>query len=77
MTQTPTEVTLDLVLRRALADRRWSGRQLATLSGLTPSKVARILRGDREVTVTELSAIAAALGCGTADLLPESVAGAA
>lgn len=77
MTQTPTDVTLDVVLRRALADRRWSGRQLAAESGLTPSKVARILRGDREVTVSELSRIADALGVSLPDLLPESVAGAA
>lgn len=77
MTQTPTEVTLDLVLRRALADRRWSGRQLATRSKLTPSKIARILRGDREVTVSELAAIATALDCPVADLLPAAMVGAA
>lgn len=77
MTQTPTDVTLDVVLRRALADRRWSGRQLATESGIKASTVARILRGERDATVSELTQIAGALGVTAADLLPESVAGAA
>lgn len=70
-------VTLDVLLRRALADRRWSGRQLASASGLNPSKVARILRGDRDCTVTELAAIASALDADPADFLTDSTVGAA
>lgn len=46
-----------------------SGRQLATASGLTQAKVARILRGDRDLTVNELEQIARALEVAPADLL--------
>lgn len=74
MTQTPAGVTLDKVLRRELADRRWSGRQLAAQANLNPSKVARILRGDRDCTVGELTAIAAALGVTPSDLIPADAA---
>ena len=74
MTQTATDDTLSRLLRRTLADRRLSGRALARLAGINPATVARILRGDRDATVTELGAIARALDVTPGDLIPASAA---
>ena len=69
MSQTPASVTLDVVLRRALADRRMSGRHLADLASIPYGRIARTLRGERDLTVPELVAVAAALEITTSDLL--------
>ena len=70
MSHSTPPVTLDMALRRALADRRMSGRQLAKAAGLPVGPVARSLRGDRDLTVAELTAIAGALGMTPSDLIP-------
>lgn len=72
MTQTPTSVTTDVLLRRALADRRMTGRQLADLTGLSYRRIGRTLRGERgnNLPVSELMTIATALGMDITDLLP-------
>jgi len=74
MTQTPTSVTTDVLLRRALADRRMTARQLAELAELPYARVARTLRGERgnDLTVAELLAIATALGMDVTNLLPRT-----
>ena len=51
-----------------------SARWLATQTGLSRSTVERILRGDRDVKVAELTLIATALGVIPADLIPASAA---
>ena len=61
--------TLAAELRAILARKQRSGRWLAAQSGLPHGRVARILRGDREVTLSELLSIAGALGVSTGDII--------
>jgi len=77
VSQTTTTVTLAVKLRRLLADQQISGRELARRVDMAPATCSRVLRGDRDLTVTELAAVAAALGVTSADLLPDAEVSAA
>lgn len=56
-------------IRAILHDRDMSGRQLAAAAGIQHATCARLLRGDRDLKVSELQAIAAALNLTIADIL--------
>lgn len=75
MTQTTTGETPRL--RSLVADLGWSGRRLAAATGISTPTMARILRGDRDLTLTELQAIAAALNVPASDLLTVTQQGSA
>lgn len=51
--------------------RGWTQKQLAAKSGLNQSQVSRFEKGERPPSVEHLAAIAKALGCGVAELLPK------
>ena len=67
----PRMTTADLILDHMAGT---SARALAAVTGLSRSTVERILRGDRDVKVAELTLIATALGVIPADLIPASAA---
>lgn len=56
-------------VRRLIADRKWSGRELSRQAGLVPSVVAYKLKGERSFDVDDLAAIARALGVRVSDLI--------
>ena len=66
--------TADLIRAAMLPRNIFSGRQLAYVADMKHRTVARILAGERDVTLTELSRIARALHVEPADLIPASAA---
>lgn len=57
----PDSLILETI-RRVLAERRMSRRELARLAGLNPSTVSRVLAGRRAVTLRFLERVAEPLG---------------
>ncbi|RBY87370.1 hypothetical protein DQ240_07200 [Blastococcus sp. TF02A-26] len=57
------------VVRSLLADRGWSGRQLARETGINQASVARKLREDSPFDLDDLHAIAQALSVDLTDLI--------
>jgi transcriptional regulator with XRE-family HTH domain len=57
------------VVRTLLADRGWSGRQLARETGINQASVARKLREDSPFDLDDLHAIAQALSVDLTDLI--------
>lgn len=61
-------------LARIVAAAGYSGRQFASVLGLTNSTTHRLLRGDRALMLDEAVKAAAALGCDVRDLSTEVAA---
>ncbi len=57
------------VVRSLLADRGWSGRQLARETGINQATVARKLREESAFDLDDLQAIANALSVDVIDLM--------
>lgn len=72
MYQPVTDVPLDMRLRRLLADHRMSGRGLARKAGIPHATLARVLRGERDLTVSELKQVAAVFAVDPADLIRDA-----
>ena len=70
----PTAQQVGANVRAEAARRGISGSQLARTVGLSQSAMSRRLIGARAFTVTELAAVAAALGVPTSALMPAEVA---
>jgi transcriptional regulator with XRE-family HTH domain len=56
-------------LRSELAIRKLSGRNLAEMLAASPASTARLLSGERRVTVSDVAAVAIALAADPKDLM--------
>lgn len=70
MTQRTTGGATAETVRVELAKRGMSGRALARATGMAPSRVHRLLRGDYPFTVEELGDVAAVLDLPLTAFLP-------
>lgn len=61
-------------VRRLIAERGWSGRELAQRTGLPTNSVATKLRGDRGLDFDDLDRIAEALGVTVAHVVARAEA---
>lgn len=69
-TPTPLNKLVASEIRAWLGRRQLTGRQLAAKLGASQTWTATRLRGEQEITLTDLERIAAALGVEVATLLP-------
>lgn len=61
------------VIRQRMAERGLSGNRLAQAAALPQTSLARLLRGQGDVTLDELSAVAAALGTNLPGLVHDAL----
>ena len=69
--KTPTRIKFGKLVRKKRLDRELTQEGLAEKSGLHPTYVGSVERGERNISLENIITLAKALQCSPRDLIPE------